>query len=495
MQMTTTSRDHRQISSACAIIPLFERQRSALTRLLDTPQQNKVEKIIKQTGFSGQFEKTLTVHTPEARHQAVILVGLGKKNEWKRSRLRRAAAAAAEQAVKLDPDNIFADVLDAASQKLPHGDCIRHFATALHWAGYRYDKTKSKKAGKAKLRKCVFHAVAADADAARRALHQADATAYAGRLCRDLANLPGNVCTPSYLAAEARKLARTSQKIRLKVLRESDMERLGMGAFLSVSRGSREPGFLICLEYRNAAARQAPVALVGKGITFDTGGTSIKPSSAMDEMKFDMTGAASVLASVAFCARMKLKLNVVGLLACAENMPGGNASKPGDVVTTMSGQTVEILNTDAEGRLVLCDALTYAGRYKPECVVDVATLTGACVVALGHEASGLLSNDQKLADELIGAGETAGDRAWQLPMWDEYQSQLDSNFADIANIGGRGGGTITAACFMSRFTTDYRWAHLDIAGTAWHSGKRKGSSGRPVPLLTQFLLARAERQA
>ena len=307
---------------------------------------------------------------------------------------------------------------------------------------------------------------------------------------RELGNLPGNICTPAYLAAAARKLARRSTKLSVRVLEEKAMERLNMGAFLSVSKGSANPGKLVCLEYKGGKARQAPVALVGKGITFDTGGISIKPSATMDEMKFDMCGAASVLGTLAACVKLRLPLNVVGVLACAENMPGGSASKPGDVVKTMSGQTVEILNTDAEGRLVLCDALTYAARYKPACVIDIATLTGACVVALGQEACGLMSNTQSLADALLKAGAACGDRSWQLPLWDEYQSQLDSNFADIANIGGRWGGTITAACFLSRFTEKYEWAHLDIAGTAWLTGRDKGATGRPVPLLFEFLLQR-----
>jgi leucyl aminopeptidase len=267
-----------------------------------------------------------------------------------------------------------------------------------------------------------------------------------------------------------------------------------MGSLLSVAQGSSQPAKLITLEYWGRKKKEKPVVLVGKGVTFDTGGISLKPAAEMDEMKYDMCGAASVLGTIAAIAQMRLPINVVGIIPATENMPGGNATKPGDIVTSMSGQTIEILNTDAEGRLILCDALTYAERYEPEVVIDIATLTGACVIALGHVASGLLSNNEELAMELLNASEQAADRAWHLPLWDDYQEQLKSNFADMANIGGRAAGTITAACFLSRFTKKYRWAHIDIAGTAWESGKKKGATGRPVPLLTQFLTTRAARK-
>ena len=307
-------------------------------------------------------------------------------------------------------------------------------------------------------------------------------------LARTLGNLPGNICTPSYLADQARKLGKAHKKLKVSVLGEAAMEKLGMGSLLSVSRGSREPARLISLEYSGGRKGDRPVALVGKGVTFDSGGISIKPSPAMDEMKFDMCGAASVLGTLQACAEMDLPINVVGVIPTTENLPDGNASKPGDIVTSMSGQTIEVLNTDAEGRLILCDALTWCGKFKPDVVVDIATLTGACVIALGAHAAGLLSNDDELAEALAAAGNYAADRAWRLPLWDDYQPQLDSNFADMANIGGREAGTITAACFLSRFTEDYRWAHLDIAGVAWKQGKEKGATGRPVSLLTQFLL-------
>ena len=324
------------------------------------------------------------------------------------------------------------------------------------------------------------------------ALEQARAIALGMALVRDLGNLPPNICTPAYLADEARKL-QTRFKMKTTVLEVKDMEALGMGSLLSVARGSRQPAKLITIEYNGGKAGAAPVALVGKGVTFDSGGISIKPSANMDEMKYDMCGAASVLGVLTAAAEMKLPINIVGVIPSTENLPDGNASKPGDIVTSMSGQTIEILNTDAEGRLILCDALTYTERFNPAVVIDIATLTGACVIALGAHATGLISNDDALADELLAAGTYTYDRAWRMPLWDEYQKQLDSNFADMANIGGREAGTITAACFLSRFTKKFKWAHLDIAGTAWKTGKDKGATGRPVPLLMQFLIGRAAR--
>jgi leucyl aminopeptidase len=285
-------------------------------------------------------------------------------------------------------------------------------------------------------------------------------------------------------------LGRT-HKLKVTVLERKDMEKLGMGSLLSVSDGSRQPPKLITIEYYGGPKKQKPVVLVGKGVTFDTGGISLKPAAEMDEMKYDMSGAGSVLGTLSAVAAMKLPLNVVGVIPTTENMPGGNATRPGDIVTSMSGQTIEILNTDAEGRLILCDALTYSERFEPAAVIDIATLTGACVIALGHVASGLFANDDRLADEVSAAGQTSWDRVWHMPAWEDYQEQLKSNFADMANIGGRPGGSITAACFLARFARKFKWAHLDIAGTAWKSGREKGSTGRPVPLLTQFLMTRA----
>ena len=303
--------------------------------------------------------------------------------------------------------------------------------------------------------------------------------------------MPPNICHPSYLAEQAKELAKAHKNLKVDILDEKKLQALGAGAFLAVAQGSDQPPRMIVMQYNGGKKGEKPHALVGKGITFDTGGISIKPAAGMDEMKYDMGGAASVFGTLRAVLELQLPINLVCLLACAENMPSGGATRPGDIVTTMSGQTVEILNTDAEGRLVLCDTLTYAERFKPQSVIDIATLTGACIVALGSNVSGLMGNDDDLVNQILAAGRQADDRAWQLPLYDEYQEQLDSPFADIANIGGPKAGTITAGCFLSRFTKAYKWAHLDIAGTAWVSGgKDKGATGRPVPLLTQYLLDR-----
>ena len=305
-------------------------------------------------------------------------------------------------------------------------------------------------------------------------------------LTRSLGDLPSNICTPSHLAETAKSLAQ-SYHLKYEILEESDMQSMGMNSLLSVSKGSNEPGKLISISY-NSAGDEKPIVLVGKGVTFDSGGISLKPGAKMDEMKFDMCGAASVLGVMRAVAEMKLPVNLTVVVPTVENMPAHNASKPGDVVKSMSGQTIEILNTDAEGRLILCDALTYCEKFDPKVVIDIATLTGAVIIALGKHHSGLMANDQSLADDLKEAGSDAMDTVWQLPLDDEYDELLKSNFADMANIGGREAGTVTAACFLARFTKDYRWAHIDIAGTAWIGGSKKGATGRPVPLLTEYIM-------
>ncbi len=322
----------------------------------------------------------------------------------------------------------------------------------------------------------------------RKGIKHGDAIGQGVSVSREVANLPANVCTPSYLAKEAQRIAKGNANLRIEILNETDMKKLGMGAMLSVTAGTDEPAKFIILKYAGGKSKSKPIVLVGKGVTFDSGGISLKPGSAMDEMKFDMCGAATVLGVVHAITAIKLPINVIGIIPACENLPSGAATKPGDVVTSMSGQTIEVLNTDAEGRLILCDALTYSKKFKPAAVIDIATLTGACVIALGKHISGLLSNSDKLANQILKAGEHADDRAWRLPMGPEYMDQLKSNFADMANIGGRSAGTITAACFLSRFVDDMNWAHLDIAGTAWRTGSQKGSTGRPVPLLVEFLL-------
>ncbi len=353
---------------------------------------------------------------------------------------------------------------------------------------YRFDRFKSsQEAAPTQLAEMAFPVRREDAAAARSEVERMTALADGIDLTKDLGNLPANVCTPAYLADQAQRVARRF-KLKCEVLDQKQMAALKMGAFVAVGQGSANPPRMIVMQYNGGAARQAPVVLVGKGITFDTGGISLKPSAEMDEMKYDMCGAGTVLGVVQAVAQMKLKVNLVGIIAAAENMPSGTATRPGDIVTTMSGQTVEILNTDAEGRLVLCDALTYAERFKPAAVVDIATLTGACVIALGHHHAGLFSSNDDLAERLAASGRDVGDTCWRMPLDDAYQESLRSPFADMGNIGGRAAGAVTAACFLSRFTKAYPWAHLDIAGVAWKSGANKGASGRPVGLLTRYLI-------
>ena len=371
----------------------------------------------------------------------------------------------------------------------PSGDHAQALALACGDAAYLYRHTKPSAPPAPRLARatllCESSARSALDGALSRAAHLAEGVA----LARECANRPGNHCTPTFLAEQARGLARKFG-LRVQVLGRPQIEKLGMGSFLAVAQGSAEPMKFIVLEYAGGPKGQAPVVLVGKGITFDTGGISLKPAGEMDEMKFDMGGAASVLGTLRAVAGAKARVNLVGLIPACENMPGGRAVKPGDVVTSLSGQTIEILNTDAEGRLILCDALTYAERFKPAAVVDIATLTGACVIALGHHRSGLFSADDSLAQELQQAGEAALDPCWRMPLDEEYAEGLKSSFADVANVAGRAGGSITAAMFLKRFAAKYPWAHLDIAGTAWKSGAAKGGTGRPVALLTRFVLGR-----
>jgi leucyl aminopeptidase len=427
--------------------------------------------------------------------ERVLLLRLGERAKYDVAAFREAVRGLAAALKSLGARDALLPIADLAIGGRGLAWAVRHAALGLRESFYRFDQLKTQKKPAAPALASVTLAIAGAPVTlqAQAALKEAVATADGADLARTLGNLPPNICTPAYLADEARKLARQF-KLGIEVLERKDMERLGMGALLAVTAGSRQPPKLIVLRYAGAARSKKPLVLVGKGITFDTGGISLKPGAEMDEMKFDMSGAGSVLGTLRALAGMRAPVNVIGVVPTCENMPDGAATRPGDIVTTLSGQTVEILNTDAEGRLILCDALTYTERFAPEAVVDIATLTGACVIALGHVASGLFANDQKLADEILAAGEDAWDRAWQLPLWDEYQEQLRSNFADMANIGGRPAGSITAACYLARFTRKLKWAHLDVAGTAWRSGRDKGSTGRPVPLLVRLALRRSGRK-
>ena len=494
MEFSIKSLTPGQTKKACAVVGVYQsRKLTAAGAALDRSAKGYLANAVKRD-MEGKAGTTLLLRdVPHLACDRVLLVGLGPQEEFRENRYREAVSAAVRALMNTSASEA---EMHLASVDVPGHDAAWRVTQAVlvtQDALYRFEQMKSKKEkAQIALRGLTFPAGREDLKKAQRVLERAVATARGASLAKDLGNLPGNVCTPTYLAEQAQALAK-ARRMRVDVLERKDMERLGMGSLLSVASGSAQPPKLITLEYRGAGKQDAPVALVGKGITFDTGGISLKPGAEMDEMKFDMSGAGSVLGTLQAVADMKLPINVVGIIPTTENMPGGRATKPGDIVTTMSGQTVEILNTDAEGRLILCDALTYAGRYKPSTVIDIATLTGACVIALGHVATGLFANDDALARELIAAGDTSYDRVWHLPLWDDYQEALRSNFADFANIGGRPAGSVTAACFLARFTKPFKWAHLDIAGTAWKSGREKGSTGRPVPLLTQFLIGRSEQ--
>ena len=476
---------------ACQVIIVSQpRKLSASGQRVDKAGKGLLSAILKRGDMEGKLGQTLLLPTGnDGGAQRLLLVGCGKESEMNErsfTRLVNAIASALGSSGARDAE-ICAGDIPLKGRDLAWK--LRQAALLLGNSEYRFERCKSgKKAARKGLRKINFNVGKADAARAKKALEEASAISAGMDLTRDLGNLPANICTPTYLAKQARDMAKGNKRLRVNVLEEADMKRLKMGSLLSVSAGSRQPAKLITIEYRGAAASEQPVALVGKGVTFDTGGISLKPGQAMDEMKFDMCGAASVFGTLKAVAQMQLPLNVVGIVPATENMPDGIATKPGDIVTSMSGQTIEILNTDAEGRLILCDALTYAAKFKPRCVIDIATLTGACIIALGKVPSAVLGNNRALIDGLIKSGQQIEDKIWELPLWDEYQDQLKSNFADMANIGGRDAGTITAACFLARFTRDYKWAHLDIAGTAWKSGEDKGATGRPVPLLTQYIL-------
>jgi leucyl aminopeptidase len=498
MKFIAKSGNPENQQTACVVVPVFQsRLLSTAAKQLDKTSGGILSDILLRGDMEGETGDTLMLYNvPNTMCERILLVGCGKKQDFNEKIFRKVNQATAKVLQKSGATKACSFLTTLAVKGFGNDWKLRQAVVSIEDALYAYDHTKSEKTKPPFPLKEITLMTEAEqgTNKAARAIAEGAAIANGASFAKDLGNLPANICTPSYLAEQAKALKGKQSKLNISVTDEAEMTRLGMGALLSVSRGSDQPSKLIILEYRGADKKSKPVVLVGKGITFDSGGISIKPSQAMDEMKFDMCGAASVLGTVKACVEMDLPINVVGLIASAENMPGGRASKPGDIITTLSGQTVEILNTDAEGRLVLCDALSYAERYKPDTVIDIATLTGACIVALGQHPSGLMTNHDALARELLEAGNESGDRVWQLPLWDDYQEQLDSNFADMANIGGRYAGAITAGCFLARFTKNYHWAHLDIAGTAWNTGKEKGATGRPVPLLTQFLMNRVNSQ-
>ena len=497
MEFSIKNTSPETTKTACIIVPVFESNKiSTSTKLLDTAADSAISKIIRKGDIKGKVGQTLLLHNiPGINAERVLLVGCGDSLDMSENDYRKscAAAIAALTAIGVKEAVCCLQEVNVQSNDLPWkiAQATRLFAASED----RRDQMKSEKGDDLpELKLSWYSSDKTNNKDIQKAINLGSALAKGMRLTKELGDLPGNICTPTYLANQAKALQKEYPSIKTTIMEEKQMEQLGMGALLSVSRGSRQPAKLITMEYKGGRRGAKPVVLVGKGLTFDSGGVSIKPSQAMDEMKYDMCGAGTVFGVIKAIAELKLPINVTGVIPSSENMPDGDANKPGDIVTSMSGLTIEVLNTDAEGRLILCDALTYCEKYKPEIVIDMATLTGACIVALGNHTSGLLANNQELADDLLAAGEIAGDKCWQLPMGEEYQEQLKSNFADLANIGGPGAGTITAACFLSRFTEDYTWAHLDIAGTAWKSGGAdKGASGRPVPLVVQYLINRSKK--
>jgi len=496
MEFKIESGDPTTLKTPCLILGVFEKgELEGSAAAIDKAGGGYLSAVLRKGDMGGKTGRTLMLYgVPGVGCERVLLTGCGKREEFDRRNYRKALTAAVNQLVDTHIEAALCALPELGPAGLTPYQAVREAVIACADTLYRYDQTKrEKKPPKPALERFTIRITREqDPEIARQAVRHGAVIARGVDLAKDLSNLPGNLCTPGYLAERAWELGRDYPALRVEVLEEEDMKALGMGALLSVSRGSRQPAKLILMEYRGGTEGKKPVVLVGKGLTFDAGGISIKPSPDMDEMKFDMCGGASVFGAMRCALELELPLDLIGIVPATENMPDGDANKPGDIVTSLSGQTIEVLNTDAEGRLILCDALTYCERFDPEVVIDMATLTGACAVALGKHPCGLFTQDEPLAAELLAAGEAAGDRAWRLPLWDDYQEEIDSNFADMANIGNsRWGGAITAACFLARYTKKYPWAHLDIAGVAWRTGKQKGATGRPVSLLTEFLLKRS----
>lgn len=497
MKLSVKNTQPEKQQKTCIIVGVFENnQMTPSAKIIDKATNGYLTTLLKQGAFKGKSGQILPLyHLAGTKFDHILLVGCGKQEAlspmaFRKLLLTTMKALAASYAT--DATCYLTD-LDVTKQSLAWK--VKQIAEIAFEGLYRFDDHRSKKDAAPTLAALTIHVADAKAlKAAEVAMEQGEAIAHGVILTKHLANTPSNICTPTYLAKQAKDLAKAHSSISLKVLEEKEMKKLGMGALLAVSQGSAEDAKLICLEYTGTNKKEAPVALVGKGITFDTGGNSLKPADSMVGMKYDMCGAATVLGTIKAAAELKLPINIVGIIPAVENMPGGTAYKPEDILTSMSGQTIEVISTDAEGRLVLADALTYCERYKPAVVIDIATLTGAVVIALGFHATGLVSNSDDLARDLLKAGTESNDRAWQLPMWDEYQEQIKSPFADISNTGGRAAGTITAACFLSRFAKKFdHWAHLDVAGTAamMAGGSDRYATGRPVPMLVQYLIDRS----
>lgn len=493
MDYFTTTSNAAKRATDCVIVGVYERGKlSAGATDIDVASNGELRRLVKSGDVSSKPGRcVLLTNVAGVKATRVAVVGLGKPTELNTRTFCRAVAAAIASVSESKCNDVLntltlESVGDASAYYL-----ARQTVQTIGDVLYRFTQMKSERKNATMPLRKVGLSVASRGDAAKATLgaKHGDAIVEGMSLAKDLGNLPPNVCTPTYLARAAQKLAKGNGKLTTRVINESDMKRLGMHSLLSVTAGTNEPARLIVMQYKNGG-KSKPIVLVGKGVTFDSGGISLKPGPAMDEMKYDMCGAAGVIGTMATVAALKLPVNLNVVVPAVENLPGSKATVPGDIVKSMSGQTIEILNTDAEGRLILCDALTYSRRFKPDTIIDVATLTGACVIALGHHHTGVMSHDDSLADEIVTSGVNAFDRAWRLPLSDEYAEQLKSNFADFANVGGRDGGAITAGCFLGKFTDGLKWAHLDIAGTAWKSGQKKGATGRPVPLLAEFVLSR-----
>jgi len=481
--------------SACIVVGVFEPRRlTAVAEQLDDISEGYISNLLRRGDLEGKAGQMLLLHhVPNVLSERVLLVGCGKERELDERQYKQIIAKTIKT---LNETGSMEAVCFLTELHVKGRDTywkVRQAVEATQDSLYTFLHLKTKKGEPRRpLRKMVFNVpTRRELTVGERAIDHGLAISAGAKTTRDVANMPPNICNPAYLWEQAQKLSTEYESVTAEVVDEAQMAELGMQAYLAVGRGSENESMMSIITHRGGPADQAPIVLVGKGLTFDSGGISIKPGEGMDEMKYDMGGAAGVLGTMHTVAALNLPINVIGVLAGCENMPDGKAYRPGDILTTMSGQTVEVLNTDAEGRLVLCDALTYVERFEPELVIDVATLTGACIIALGSHATGVMSQHNPLAHELINASEQSSDRAWRLPLWDEYQEQLESPFADMTNLGGRPAGSITAGCFLSRFTKKYTWAHMDIAGTAWRSGKNKGATGRPVPMLSQFLMNRA----
>ncbi len=503
MQFSAKNAQPVKCRSACLIVGIYEKhQMTDSAQALDSASNGLIKRLLRSDDIRGEVGEILLLpEFPNIAAERVLLVGCGTRNGLDERKFRKIIEKVATTLKEKRIKEAHCYLTELEPGKQDQHWRIQQMVRQLTQSLYSFDQLKAKKENRGPLKKLSFDVSGAKAQQqAKLAINEAKAISDGMTYCRDLGNLPSNICHPSYLAKQAQNMAKEYKAITTRIVDEAHMKKLGMGSLLAVSRGSKQPAKLICIHYKGAAKDSKgkdakPIVLVGKGITFDTGGLSLKAPANMIGMKYDMCGGATVFGVIQACADLKLPLNVVGVIAAAENMPSGEATRPEDVVKSMSGQTIEILNTDAEGRLVLCDALTYVKRYKPDVVIDMATLTGAIIVALGSEASGLMSNHQPLADDLIAAGQQAGDRAWQLPIWEEYQGLIDSQYADMKNISnGMGAKSIVAGCFLARFTRDYRWAHLDIAGTASGMGPDRGSTGRPVPMIMQYLLNRAKKK-